>query len=340
MANMDVFGADAFTMMSMTAAVDKVGFKPQLLGDLGIFDPVPVRTTTVFIEARGTDPALIQTTTRGEAPTKKGAEQRKVTNVETTRIATSDRVSADQIQNIRAFGSESEMQMVVNEVNRRQFLLRRDMELTLENMRLGAVQGIVYDADGSTKLFDWPTLLSQSIPTEVDFDLDAATPASGVLRKKCNQVKRKMLRNLKGLGGGGVSIIGLCGDAFWDDFTAHKEVRETFLNWAAAADLRAGNAFGAFRFGDIDWVNYRGTDDESTVGINTDKVKFFPRDSGIFQTAWAPAETFDFVNTPGQPFYSWLVNDKDRNAWVDVEMYSYPLHVCTMPQALHRGKRT
>ncbi len=339
MATMDVFGADAFDMMSMTAAVDKVGFKPQLLGDLGIFDPVPVTTTTVFIEERANEPALIQISTRGEAPNKKGAEQRKVTNVETTRIATSDRVSADQIQNIRAFGSESELQMVVNEVNRRQFLLRRDMELTAENMRLGCVQGTVLDAD-DTELFNWATLLSQTIPAEVNFDLDAGSPTSGVLRKACNVAKRSILRGLKGLGGSSVGIIGLCGDAFWDGLTAHKEVRETFLNWSAAAELRQGNAFESFRFGSIDWINYRSTDDGSTVGIGTDKCKFFPTGTGIFQVAQAPAETFDFVNTPGQPLYSWLVNDKDRNAWVDVEMYSYPLHVCTMPQALYRGKRT
>ena len=339
MATMDVFGADAFDMMSMTKAVDAIGFKPQLLGDMAVFDPVPVMTETVFIEERSNEPALIQTTTRGAAPTRKGAEQRKVTNVKTTRIATADRVSADQIQNIRAFGQESELQMVVNEVNRRQFLLRRDMELTLENMRLGCIQGIVLDADAAT-LFDWPTLLSQTIPTEVDFELDAAPPASGVLRKRCNVAKRSILRGLSGLGGSSIGIVGLCGDNFWDDLTAHTEVRETFLNWSAAAELRQGNVFQSFRFGSIDWINYRSTDDGSTVGISTNECKFFPTGAGIFQTAYAPAETFDFANTPGQPFYSWLVNDKDRNAWVDVEMYSYPLHVCTMPKALYRARRT
>ncbi len=207
MSNMDVFAADAFTMMSMTNAVDKIGFKPQLLGDLGVFDPVPVMTSKIFIEERENEPALIQTSARGAPPTRKGAEQRKVIGVEATRIAAADRISADQVQNIRAFGRESELQMVVNEVNRRQFLLRRDMELTAENMRLGAVQGIVIDADGSTQLFDWPTLLGQTIPTELDFDLDNATPASGALRKNCNKVKRSVLRGLKGLGGNQVSVV-------------------------------------------------------------------------------------------------------------------------------------
>ena len=339
MATLDVFAADAFDMMSMTAAVDKIGFKPQLLGSMAVFDPVPVTTTTVFIEERSNEPALIQTSTRGAPVNRKGAEQRKVTNVETTRIAIADRITADQIQNIRAFGSESELQMVVNEVNRRQFILRRDMELTLENMRLSCVQGDVLDADGSS-LFNWATLLNQTIPTEVDFVLDEGSPASGVLRKRCNVAKRSILRGLKGLGGTQVEIVALCGDAFYDDFTAHTEVRETFLQWSAAVELRKGNAFESFRFGSIDWVNYRSTDDESTVGINTNEAKFFPTGAGIFQTAFAPAETFDFVNTPGSPLYSWMVPDRDRNAYTDVELFSYPLHVCTMPQALYRARRT
>ena len=50
------------------------------------------------------------------------------------------------------------------------------------------------------------------------------------------------------------------------------------------------------------------------------------------------AERFEFVNTPGQETYSWIVADRDRDSWADVEQYSYPLHVCLMPQALDAGK--
>jgi hypothetical protein len=35
-----------------------------------------------------------------------------------------------------------------------------------------------------------------------------------------------------------------------------------------------------------------------------------------------------------------MLIDRDRNEWADVEAYSYPLPVCTMPQALHRARRT
>lgn len=340
MATMDVFTNSLFSATSMTAAVEKVGYVPGLLGSIpGLFEPKPVRTVGVFIEERENAPALIRTDLRGAPPNRRAKEARTARGFETLRLSQADRINAHELQNIRAFGSETELQQVQVEVARRQLLMRRDMELTFENMRLGAVQGLVVEADGST-IINWATQFGQTIPTEVDFDLDNASPASGAVRKTCSGVTRSILRGLKGLGGTNVRIVGLCGDAFWDDLTAHPEVRETYLNQQAAAQLREGNVFETLRYGGIEFVNYRGTDDNSTVAIGTDKVKFFPVGAGIFQIAYSPAETFDFVNTLGQPLYSWVVPDRDRNAYVDVEMYSYPLPVCTMPQALHRGRRT
>jgi hypothetical protein len=42
-----------------------------------------------------------------------------------------------------------------------------------------------------------------------------------------------------------------------------------------------------------------------------------------FPVAQSPGESFDFVNTPGLPVYSGIVVDKGRNAWADVELFSY-----------------
>ena len=67
---------------------------------------------------------------------------------------------------------------------------------------------------------------------------------------------------------------------------------------------------------------------------------FFPVGAGIFKWAMSPGESFEHIGQLGQKFYPGIVVDKDRNQWADVEMYSYPLPVCTMPQALYRAKRT
>lgn len=45
------------------------------------------------------------------------------------------------------------------------------------------------------------------------------------------------------------------------------------------------------------------------------------------------------MNTPGQDVYALIVQDKDRQAWVRPEVYSYPLFMCTRPGMLLRAKR-
>lgn len=340
MPGIDIFNDDAFSMTSLLTAVDKVGYVPGLLGSIpGLFEPAPVRTEAIWIEARGTEAALIQTSQRGEAPGAKSDGRREATPFATKRLTKSSRITASELGGIRAFGSETELKQVQTEIARRQFLLKRDMDLTFENWRLGVVQGLVTDADGST-IIDWASALGQTIPAEVDFDLDNASPDSGVLRKKCTVAVRSMSRGLKGLGGNAVTFMAMCGDAFWDDLIAHPEVRETYLGQQEAAQLRGASAWESFNFGGITFTNYRGTDDGTTVAVGDDKAKFFPVGAGIFKWAMSPGEQFDHIGQLGQMFYPLIVTDQARNMWADVELYSYPLPVCVMPQALYRAKRT
>jgi hypothetical protein len=346
MATIDIFKNRAFGMVELSAAVQRAPYVPKMLGGLNIFMPKRARTTTVAIERKGGTLALIQTSERG-APLSEGErEKRDIRDFRTVRIARGHTLTAAEIQDIRAFGSETELQQVQNEIA--DIMdgatgLRSVIELKKEHMRLGAVQGIVTDADGSV-IRNWFTEFGISQPAEVDFDLDAASPASGVVRKACNGIVRAMIRASEGAWVEGQStVMGLCGDAFWDDLTAHKEVRETYLNQVAAQELRngVGTAFGTFKYGDITFVNYRGTDDNSTVAIGTDKCKFFPVGApGAFIEAYSPAEFFPLANQPGQDIYAMIIVDDDRQAWVRPEMYSYLLPICTRPGMLQRAKRT
>lgn len=344
MAALDIFRSDAFSMVSLTTAVNNVPFQPRRLSQLNLFNPRPVRTTTVAVEEMSGVLSLIQTTPRGAPLDQRNTEKRKIRDFRTVRIAKMDHLTADEIQNIRAFGSETELMQVQDEVARRlngPTGLLRQIELTWENMMLGAVQGVVTDADGST-IYDWFSEFSITQATEIDFDLDNASPASGAVRKNCSKVVRQMMQAAAGAWIPGQTMVhALCGDAFWDDLTAHTEVRQTYLNTMEARDLRNGIAYESFAYGGVIWENYRGTDDGSTVAIGTDKAKFFPVNApGVFEMAYAPAETFDYVNTPGQPVYAMAIPDDKRNAFVDLEVYSYPLPICTRPGMLQRAKRT
>lgn len=346
--DMNVFSGDAFSGISMLEGVDKYPFKPGLIGSMGLFAVRNVTTKGVWIEQRDGVLNLIQTSSRGAPLAQRTTEKRSARNFQTSRIAKGDRLSADEIAGIRAFGTNTELQMAQAEVSRRMsgdVGLVREVELTWENMMLGAVQGILTDADGSV-IYNWFTEFGISQPAEIAFDFTGANApgasgASGKLRAFIqNNVVRPIIRAAKGAFLPGTQIIALCSDTFYDDLTNHGEVRQTYLNWSEAQTQRQGNAFEAFPWGGVTWINYRGTDDGTTVAIAADKVKFFLKDApGVFQVAYSPAEFFDFVNTPGQPIYPMIIPDKDRNAYVDIEVYSYPLHICTRPETLLRGKR-
>ncbi len=279
MATLDIFNAKPFEMVEITTAVNNNPYQPGFLGSLNLFSPKPIPTTAAMIEMKEGTLNLIQTSLRG-APIEEGSNQKRdVYYRETVRIAKGHTLRSDEIQNVRAFGSVSElqsmMQLIADRLNGPTGLIAQ-VEYTWEHMRLGAIQGIVTDANGDT-LVNWFDVLNQSAPSEIDFDLDNASPTSGAVRKKCNELTRAVQRAIGGLWLPGSSyLLALCGDAFWDDLTAHTEIRQTYLNTQEAASLRGGNAWGSFNYGGITWMNYRGSDDNSTVAIPTDKVKFVP----------------------------------------------------------------
>ncbi|HZU64977.1 MAG TPA: major capsid protein [Novosphingobium sp.] len=339
MVSLDIFHQDPFSTFQMTAAFERIPYLPSQLGDLGIFEPYPIRTTALGIENRDGVLNLIQSSQRGAPPSQdRTTEKRMMRYFEVPRLEQGDTIYSHEVQNIRAFGTETEMMQVEAEVARRVAgptgLIPR-LQYTWENMRLGAIQGVLLDADGS-QLYNWFDEFGVAQPAEVAFNLTANVEFT--LRGICNKVVRGMWRAAKGAFTTETKIFALCGDAFWDALTQHVDVVKTYYNWQAAQELRQGYAFAAMEFGGIHWFNYRGSDDNSTIKVPDTKVKFFPVDApGIFRQALAPGESFEWVNTPGKDWYLIPIFDRDRKFWWRVEAYSYPLFICTRPEVLWSG---
>lgn len=338
MASMDIFNSSAFSMTSLTGAVNKVGYKPQLLGSLNIFEPMPVRTRTVFVDRREGKLTLIPSSPVGAPPKELVVDPRNAVPLKTTRLAEGFTLYAEEIQGIRAFGSETEFAQVQAEYLKRMASVRDNMDLTHEFHRLGALQGLLLDADGTTVIYNYFTEFGVTEAPAIDFDLDNANPATGAIRLKTAEVIRSMSRSAGGAFTPGTTIHALTGDAFYDALITHSEVEKTYQNWAAAADLRQDRTWQAFTYGGITWHNYRGTDDNSTVAIDPDEAKFFPVGAkDVFKKAMAPAEFGPYVNTLGQDTYAMNIPDRDRQAWTRGELYSYPLYFCQRPDVLRKG---
>lgn len=341
MAILDIFNNDAFSMTSMLDTVDSMEFKPSLLGSMGIFTRKPIRTETIAIESRSNGLSLISTSQRGAPLEQRGNDKRKLRDFRSVRIAKGDRIMASELAFLRGHGEEQQVIQLQQEIARRMSGdggLLDDIDYTMENMRLGAIQGKVLDADGSTVIYDWYSEFGIAQDAEIAFDL--ANIAEGGLRTKATEIARIMKRKSGGTWTSGTRIHALCGDAFWDDLVKLAEVRQVYLNRADSKYVENGGAFESIQYGGITWENYQGSDDNSEVAIGTDLVKFFPvGGKGAFLEVFSPGEKFEHIGQMGSIVYPEIVRDLQRDTYVDLEALSYPLHVCTRPAMLQRGRR-
>lgn len=336
MPTLDIFNNDAFSVVSMTQAISRVPYQPAWLGSLGLFDnPDRVTTTTIALERANGKISLIATTERGGPPVLGQEETRDAVPLMIPRLAKRQRQQAAAIQNIRPIGSQTDLSVAQDAVTRIQARQKQDLELTREFHRLGAIQGKLLDADGKL-LVDFYKAFNVPQAAEVDFELD--DPNTDV-RGKCNLVVRGMASAGKGLILPSSRIYGMSGDNFFDSLTSHVKVTETF-KYQEGAKLRETAAYTSLDYGGITFVNYRGTDDGTSIAVGTDKARFFPANApDVFGLAYAPFEAADFVNTPGLDEYAIVVRDVERNFWWQPEIYSYPLHYCRAPEVLFRAKR-
>lgn len=330
----DVFKPDLFTTTAMTAAINQVPFVPGLIGGLGIFDEEGVATTSVAIERVKGQLALVQSSKRGSVGSTQSDDKRTGYQVAIPHLQKNDALMADSVQGVREFGTVDQLRTVEAQRDRKLARMALDLDLTLEYHRMGAIQGIVLDADGVTTLVNWFTVFGIAAPTEVDFDLDAASPAEGAVLVKCHQITRGIDTALGGLNKVGTQA--LCGDTFFDQLVSHKELRETW-KYQQGERNREGQAYRTIRYGDIDFTNYRGT---GAVTIGATKCRFFPTGvPDLFKTFFAPADYLDTVNTIGLPRYS-SAEPMKHNKGLELEAQSNPLNVCTIPEVLFSARNT
>lgn len=336
MLTMDVFKQDAFSAISLTEAVRRSKTIPGLIGSLGLFTPKPVRTRTVAVEVKSNSLNIVQTSEPGQPRTRRANNKGDIRDLRVRRIEESSTITAEQLQGIRQFGSETELKQLQSEVAERQQDVIDDLSATVERLRLSCINGILLDAD-DTVIYDYYAQFGFTQPAEIAFNWSSRT---GCKKYVANNVKRPIVRALGGTVPPGMRIIALCGDDFFDDLQENGEYRDTYKNTERASELLKDTVFESIDAWGVTWINYRGTDDNSQVAIPVNKCKFVPVGvRNLFQEAFAPAPTFGFVNTMGQEWYSRIVVDKDREEWAEVEMESHRLPICSRPEALLSGSK-
>lgn len=321
---MGIFDLDIFTLSSLTAAINEVEYVPNQIGGMGLFDPDGISTTSLVIEKDGDTLGLVESKPRGAPGTVVGGSKRTTVSFTTAHLPTTATIAADEVQNVRAFGSEDGQQAVQAVVNRRLAKMAQRIDMTHEYHRLGAIMGKVLDSDGSTVLYDLFQSFGMTQKT-VGMKLDTATTdVQGVTL----DIHEGIEEALGGLSYTGVTAV--CGKSFWRKLITHSKVKDAYQRWEAGARLRA-DPREAFLFGGIYWERYRGGGQIKVADAEAYAVPTGVLD--LFITRFAPADYNDTVNTLGLPFYS-SAEPLRHNKGVELEAQSNPAHLCTRPKAI------
>ena len=343
MANLaDVVNDDAFAVTALTAAFIQQDHVPERAGEL-VFQTVGegVQTLTASFEVDQDVVTLLSTAPRGGPGNREGRSKRKLHSVHIPHIPDDDTIHAAEVAGLRQMGTTEAVETVQNKVTSqlRKIGLRHD--LTLENLRFGALQGIVRDADGDAiyNLFD---LFGVTQEAAVNF---ALTTSGTAVRTKCHDVIRTMRKNVKMALPSSAKVWCFAGDNYFDALVEHPNVKGVYDGYAAA-ERRLGESYahGVFEFGGIYFENYRGSDgvdasantiDGGAVGIDPDQAMFFWTGvPGLYGEYYAPGDFISEMGSTGLPRYASVALDPEHGRWISIHTEQNPLPVCLRPKTL------
>jgi hypothetical protein len=329
------FSNDAFEMAALTAAINKIPNTYGLLEKMKLMPPEGVRTRTILIEEMNGVLNLLPTMPMGAPATVGTQAKRRVRSFVIPHIPHEDVVLPEEVQGIRAFGSENEMEELSALIARKLALMKAKMEITIEHLRMGALKGLILDADGST-IYD---LYAEFAIVQKSVNFALGTAGTEVI-SKCLEVKRHIEDNLRGEFMTGIYC--LCSQGFFDALTTHPKVKEAYSRWQQGQLLFSDNRTN-FTFAGITFEEYRGqaTDAGGTVRkfIADDEAHFFPLGTAsTFRTYFAPADFNETANTIGLPLYAKQAPRKFERG-TDIHVQSNCLPLCTRVECLVRGTK-
>ena len=324
------FSADTFGAVALTAAINLLPNRYGRVGELGLMPARPVRLRNLAIEERNGVLSLLPTAVVGSPGTVGTRGKRKIRSFVIPHIPHDDVVLPEEVQGIRAFGSEGELAAMADVMALHLQSMRDKHAITLEHLRMGALKGVILDADGSV-LYDLYVEFGIT-PKTISFDLsNAATD----VKAKCLELKRHIEDNLRGEFMTGVGC--LVSPEFFDALTGHAKVVKAWELWQQGEALRSDQRKG-FTFAGVTFEEYRGqaTDPEGTVRrfIAQGEGHAFPVGTAqTFASYFAPADFNESVNTLGQPLYAKQEPRKFERG-TDLHTQSNPLPMCHRPGVL------
>lgn len=321
---------DLYTPVELTEAVNKLPLMPQRLRPL--FTQRSVRTTHVALDIREGRIMLVSHQDRRDPPQEMhGRGSARTTRVlQAAHLPLSDNMSADDLQDVRGFGTT---EPITREyvINNKMTDLKNSISMTTEFHRLGAAQGVVYDADGQSVLHNLFEVFGVR-QKKMALVFPSNTTKFNPIKKVILDAKRHAEEKLGGTPA--TRFEALVGADFYDMLTSHELVRQAYDLWNANQANFGTDDYRrrGFTYGNVTWIEA-----SEVVGgrklVESAKAHFYPVGLDIFIQYNAPANWIETANTYGNEFYA-RMDVKPKGRGYDLEVQSNPLAICTYPEAL------
>lgn len=318
---------DGFSLVELTQAINALPNMYGRINELGIFSWRGQTTPSVLIEKREGQLKLVATTPWDGVAPKNEMPKRDIRAFAIPHTPLEDVVLASEVVGVRAFGTDAQLETVLSRVNDKLQVMKNNIDQTMEWRKMGALKGLVLDADGKTVIADY---FDSFGVTKKVVNLGLGTASTDV-RNKCVEVVRHIEDNLNG------EIMrevrALVSPEFFDSLVSHSSVKDAYRGYAEAAQRLGGDLRKGFTFGGITFEEYRAVVDGMRF-IEAGKGHAFPLGTqSTFSTFGAPATFNETVNTVALPFYARQVN-REFNDGVKLRVESNQLPLVTRPAVL------
>lgn len=316
-----------FGVTALTAAVNKLDATPTQIRDLSIFEAHYLTTTYADIEYQEGQLKLVQSKARGMGGDAVVDKTRTMHTVKVPHLPIHDVVLADDVQNVRAFGG-TQAETVQEKVNEKLADAKLMLEMTREHMMLGALQGKVLDADGST-LVDW--LKTFNIKrTSMNFKIGTANAEVGKEMDVLIAAHRKLQKGAMVTG-----WVALCGAEYLAALKYHLSIKPLYERYRDGAAYRENSQLNPieFEYNGIKFIQYTGDFGANGAKIPDNGGILLPVGRKLYAEFFAPADMNQTVNTKALPYYASREKMKHDKGW-DLHAQSNPLPVALRPELI------
>ena len=344
----DIFQNDAYSTVSLTRHINIMPYVPTRIGDMNLFnDRVDgtdadsrmssasqngIYSDTAVVSSVDGRLMLLPTAGRGTMPTYNQQDKVVQRPFKVPYIPKNDGIFWDELIGKAIFGSDLENQQsetVAMATDRKMMKIRKEHYLTWEYHRLGAIKGVILDANGTDVVYD---LFSEFGVTKktVTYTTSLAAVSEAIVEHIGNVLGAESAQG----------IHCFVGKDFFEKVQAEAELKEAFARWNDGEFLRTSYQAGmytgqpvGFTYRGVTYERYRGILSGITPMVADDKAHAFPVGTDRFARYNAPGTVSAAVGTLGLPMYV-VSQPKPFDQGVDFHSQSNPLFMCTQPGVL------